>query len=67
MSVAPTTIEGSAPYTTADANLKLRVTIDYEDEAGYQWRRTDTGQPRRTDEEAQFGGGGGGLGTAADD
>jgi hypothetical protein len=38
------------PYTTADANLKLPVTIDYEDEAGYQWRRTDTGQPRRTDE-----------------
>jgi hypothetical protein len=37
-------------YTTTDPSYKLRVTIDYEDEAGFQWRRTDTGQPRRTDE-----------------
>jgi hypothetical protein len=37
-------------YTTTDPTYKLRVTIDYEDEAGFQWRRTDTSQPRRTDE-----------------
>jgi hypothetical protein len=34
-------------YTTTNPNLKLRITIDYEDEAGYQWRRTDSGQPER--------------------
>jgi hypothetical protein len=38
-------------YTTTKPEYTLRVTIDYEDEAGYQWRRTDTGQPRRTDQE----------------
>lgn len=37
-------------YSTTDPSFKLRVTIDYEDEAGFQWRRTDAGQPRRTDE-----------------
>jgi hypothetical protein len=37
-------------YTTTDPRHKLRVTIDYEDEAGFQWRRTDTSQPRRTDQ-----------------
>ncbi len=37
-------------YTTTDPSYRLRVTIDYEDEAGFQWRRTDTDQPRRTDE-----------------
>jgi hypothetical protein len=36
-------------YTTTDPVYTLRVTIDYEDEAGYQWRRTDTGQPIRMD------------------
>lgn len=36
-------------YATADPSHKLRVTIDYEDDAGIQWRRTDTGQPKRTD------------------
>jgi hypothetical protein len=36
-------------YTTADPSYKLRVTIDYEDESGFQWRRTDASQPRRTD------------------
>ncbi|WP_142282858.1 hypothetical protein [Mycobacterium aquaticum] len=36
-------------YATESSNHKLRVTIDYEDEAGFQWRRTDTGQPTRTD------------------
>jgi hypothetical protein len=40
-------------YTTSGPNYKLRITIDYEDEAGYQWRRTDTSQPRRTDDEPQ--------------
>jgi len=38
---------------TADPNYKLRITINYEDEAGYQWRRTDTSQPRRTDDTTQ--------------
>lgn len=36
-------------YTTINPNLKLRITIDYEDEAGYQWRRTDSSQPVRID------------------
>ena len=34
-------------YITTDPKYQLRTTIDYEDEAGYQWRRTDTSQPRR--------------------
>ena len=34
-------------YTTAQPDYTLRVTIGYEDEAGYQWRRTDTGPPKR--------------------
>jgi len=42
-------------YTTTDPNFRLRVTIDYEDEAGYQWQRTDTSQPSRTDEEVPIG------------
>jgi hypothetical protein len=33
-------------YTTTKPDYTLRVTIEYEDEAGYQWRRTDTGQPK---------------------
>jgi hypothetical protein len=37
-------------YTTTNPNFKLRITIDYEDEAGYQWRRTDISQPRRIDD-----------------
>jgi hypothetical protein len=44
-------------YTTTDPNYELRITIDYEDEAGYQWRRTDTSQPTRTDLEPLVGGG----------
>lgn len=36
-------------YVTTDPNHKLCITIDYEDEAGYQWRRTDSGQPERLD------------------
>ena len=39
-------------HRTTDSNYKLSVTIDYDDEAGYQWRRTDTGQPTRLDEYA---------------
>jgi len=34
-------------YTTTSPDHALRVTIIYEDEAGYQWRRTDTSQPER--------------------
>ena len=34
-------------YATANPDCTLRVTIDYEDKTGYQWRRTDTGQPKR--------------------
>jgi hypothetical protein len=34
-------------YTTADPSYRLRVTIDYEDEAGFQWRRTGAGDPRQ--------------------
>ena len=37
-------------YTTTDLSYELRITIDYEDEDGYQWRRTDTTQPTRTDQ-----------------
>ncbi|MGB9223914.1 hypothetical protein [Mycobacterium sp.] len=38
-------------YTTADPTYELRITLDYEDEAGYRWRRTDSCRPRRMDEE----------------
>lgn len=37
-------------YVTSDPAYRLRITVDYEDEAGFQWRRTDAGQPNRTDE-----------------
>ena len=37
-------------YVTSDPAYRLRITVDYEDEAGFQWRRTDAGQPMRTDE-----------------
>ena len=40
---------------STDPTCKLRITIDYEDEVGYQWRRTDTSQPRRTDDAPQRG------------
>jgi hypothetical protein len=39
-------------YTTTDPNYELRITIDYEDQAGFQWRRTDVSQPVRMDEES---------------
>ncbi len=34
-------------YTTTMPDHTLRVTIEYEDEAGFQWRRVDTGRPER--------------------
>lgn len=39
-------------HRTSDSNYRLSITIDYEDEAGYQWRRIDSGQPTRLDEVA---------------
>jgi len=36
-------------YTTTKSDYSLRVTIEYEDHAGYQWRRTDSCQPKRVD------------------
>jgi hypothetical protein len=36
-------------YTTTDPTYELRITIDYEDEAGYPWQRTNASQPRRMD------------------
>ena len=38
-------------YATSDPSYELRITIDYEDEVGFQWRRTDTSQPTRSDQE----------------
>jgi hypothetical protein len=38
-------------YTTTDPSYELRITLDYEDEDGYRWRRTDSGQPTRADRE----------------
>jgi hypothetical protein len=38
-------------YTTTKPDYTLRVTIEYEDEAGYQWRRTDIGPPKRMGKE----------------
>jgi hypothetical protein len=38
-------------YMTTDPSYELRITLDYEDEDGYRWRRTDSGQPTRTDRE----------------
>ena len=32
-------------YTPANPNYKLHVTIRYQDEAGYHWLRSETGQP----------------------
>jgi hypothetical protein len=34
-------------YRTTSSDQSLRVIIVYEDEAGFQWRRTDTSQPER--------------------
>lgn len=40
-------------YTTTDPRHKLRITIGYEDAAGYRWVRTDTSQPRRAEEDSR--------------
>jgi hypothetical protein len=37
-------------YTTTKPEYTLRITLDYEDEAGFLWRRTDTSRPTRMDE-----------------
>jgi hypothetical protein len=37
-------------YKTTKPNYTLRITIEYEDEAAFQWRRTDTRQPTRIHE-----------------
>jgi hypothetical protein len=34
-------------YTTTEPDYRLRISIEYEDEAGFQWRRTDTSPPTR--------------------
>jgi hypothetical protein len=34
-------------YTTTKPDYTLRVTIEYEDETGYQWRRINSSQPKR--------------------
>ena len=39
-------------YITTDPQYGLGVTVDYEDEADCQWRRTDIGQPKRLDSES---------------
>jgi len=33
-------------FTTTRPDYTLRITIHYEDEAGYRWRRTDASQPK---------------------
>jgi hypothetical protein len=38
-------------YLTTDPSYELRITLEYEDEDGHRWRRTDSGQPTRTDRE----------------
>ncbi len=34
-------------FQTTDHNARLRVVLEFEDEAGYRWRRPDDGQPIR--------------------
>lgn len=34
-------------FRTTKSGLRLRVELEYEDEAGYRWRRPDNGQPTR--------------------
>jgi hypothetical protein len=36
-------------FRTTDRSLRLRVVVEFEDEAGYRWRRPDDGQPVRID------------------
>jgi hypothetical protein len=37
-------------FQTIDRNARLRVVLEFEDEAGYRWRRPDDGQPVRIEE-----------------
>jgi hypothetical protein len=37
-------------FKTVDRNARLRVVLEFEDEAGYRWRRPDDGQPVRIEE-----------------
>lgn len=37
-------------FQTTDGNARLRVVFEFEDEAGYRWRRPDNGQPVRISE-----------------
>jgi hypothetical protein len=37
-------------YSTTDPSLELCIMIHYEDEVGFQWRRTDAGELVRVDE-----------------
>ena len=37
-------------FQTADSNARLRVVLEFEDEAGYRWRRPDDGQPVQIEE-----------------
>lgn len=44
--ILPTHQRIAAAYQTVRLDSSLRVTINYEDEAGCHWRRTDFGKPR---------------------
>jgi hypothetical protein len=37
-------------FATTVPNARLRVVLEFEDEAGYRWRRPDDGQPVRIEE-----------------
>jgi hypothetical protein len=37
-------------FKAASADYRLQITIEFEDEAGYRWERSDTSQPRRITE-----------------
>ena len=37
-------------FKAASADYRLQIVIDFEDEAGYRWERSDTTQPRQTRE-----------------
>lgn len=39
-------------FKTAHSSYSLRVAIEYEDEAGYRWRRTDSSQPQRVHDDS---------------
>ncbi|MGB9306134.1 MAG: hypothetical protein WCB92_21375 [Mycobacterium sp.] len=37
-------------FKTIDRDARLRVVLEFEDEAGYRWRRPDDGQPVQIEE-----------------